>query len=477
MLFNSLDFFIFFVVVYGLYQLRNRKWQNFMLLAASYVFYASWDWRFLSLIWFSTILDYFCGKKIDESQNLQIRKKFLIVSLMGNLIVLGFFKYFNFFLTNLHEIFTFIGFNTSLKTLNIILPLGISFYTFQTMSYTIDIYRKEMKATKSFWDFALFVAFFPQLIAGPIERAKHLLPQIEKKRVLSLDDFFGGVHLIFYGLFQKMFIADNLAKIVDPVFTNTGPQNGAAVLVAMYAFNFQIFCDFAGYSNIARGLGKMMGFEIMVNFNLPFFAPNVQEFWNKWHISLSSWIRDYLYVPLFRSLTYVQGNLRVYYSLLISMVVIGLWHGASWHFVAFGLYYGFMLVAFIVLRAKLVQHINPKSIIGQKIWFLIRIVFMFHITALGMLLFRAQSLSQVRTMLLDILNHFSLNVQVFNYGINFMLIVFPLLLIQISQFLRQDQMVLYKQNIVLKSFVYAFMAYLILGWGVMSAQEFVYFQF
>jgi len=279
MLFNSLQFGIFFIIVFSLYAVSKHRWQNRLLLIASYVFYGSWDWRFLSLIFISTLLDYRCGIEIDKVGAVEKRRKFfLVLSVLGNLFILGFFKYCNFFALNLQNLLSGLGVAISPHFLHIILPVGISFYTFQTMSYTIDIYRKKMQPTRKFLDFALFVAFFPQLVAGPIERARHLLPQILLPRKLTLKKFYEGSYLIFWGLFLKIFVADNLAHIVDPVFALTPPYDGLKVLISLYAFAFQIFCDFAGYSNIARGLGKCMGFEIMVNFNLPIFQKIQRNF-------------------------------------------------------------------------------------------------------------------------------------------------------------------------------------------------------
>jgi D-alanyl-lipoteichoic acid acyltransferase DltB (MBOAT superfamily) len=263
-----------------------------MLLVASYVFYGSWDWRFLSLILISTFLDYLCGIKIHQSPDQRHRKIFLILSVCGNLSILGFFKYYDFFATSLGNLLGVLGLQIHPGLIHVILPVGISFYTFQTMSYTINIYRGRLKPTHHFFDFALFVAFFPQLVAGPIEWARNLLSQILKPRRVTLEKFYEGCYLIFWGLFQKMFVADNLARVVDPVFASAAPYNGLQVLIALYAFAFQIFCDFAGYSNIARGLGKCMGIDLMVNFNLPYFATNPREFWRRWHISLSIWLRD-----------------------------------------------------------------------------------------------------------------------------------------------------------------------------------------
>jgi len=325
MLFNSLEFLIFFAIVYSLYLVCNHRWQNRTLLVASYVFYGFWDWRFLSLIFVSTLVDYICGLKMASLPK-ENREIFLWISLSLNLSLLGFFKYFNFFTTNMIDLLALFNIQANATLLNIILPVGISFYTFQSLSYTIDIYRGEIKPTRKFIDFALFVALFTQLVAGPIERAKHLLPQVIQPRKTSMNHFYEGCFLIFWGLFEKIFVAGNLAKIVDPIFAADAPYQGMAVLLAMYAFSFKIFCDFDAYSNIAKGLGRCMGFDIMINFNLPFFVTNMQEFWNRWHISLSLWIRDYLYFPLFQGLKKFKGNLRVYIALLTSMTIIGLWH-------------------------------------------------------------------------------------------------------------------------------------------------------
>ncbi|MBE9529897.1 MAG: MBOAT family protein, partial [Proteobacteria bacterium] len=350
MLFNSVQFAIFFAIVYLLYLLLNHKGQNRLLLVASYVFYGCWDWRFLSLIAISTVVDYFCGLKIYESREKQKRKLFLFISVCSNLTILGFFKYFNFFTDNLYALLNGFGFSPDPFFLNIILPVGISFYTFQTISYSIDIYRKELNPTRKFLDFALFVSFFPQLVAGPIERAKNLLPQMLLPRKLTVDKFYEGCYLIFWGLFLKVFIADNLARMVDPVFSSSGPYDGVRVLLALYAFAFQIFGDFAGYSNIARGLAKCMGFDLMVNFNLPYFAVNPKDFWQRWHISLSTWFRDYLYIPLGGNR---HGQMNTCRNLAITMLLCGLWHGAAWTFIVWGAYHALLQIIHKLLQPLL----------------------------------------------------------------------------------------------------------------------------
>ncbi len=298
MLFNSLTFALFFVVVYALYLVLRHKGQNRMLLAASCVFYGAWDWRFLFLMFVSITTDYLCGRAIARSREDAARKRYVAVGVCVNLGILGFFKYYNFFADNLCALLERVGFCGNLPVLNIILPVGISFYTFQSMSYLVDVYRREVRPVDSYWDYALFVSFFPQLVAGPIMRAKVLLPQILAPRVVTREKFADGGYLILLGLFQKVFVADNLGRFVDASFSSQAPYNGYLVLSTLYFFAFQIFCDFAGYSNIARGLGKCMGFEIMINFREPYFATNPREFWRRWHISLSTWLRDYLYIPL-----------------------------------------------------------------------------------------------------------------------------------------------------------------------------------
>lgn len=440
-----------------------------MLLLASYVFYGFWDWRFLSLIFISTVVDYFCGLYIYESASIQKRKKFLLFSIVANLSLLGFFKYFNFFATSLSDLLNLFGLPVDMRYLHIILPVGISFYTFQTLSYTIDIYRGQMKPTKKFFDFALFVAFFPQLIAGPIERARRLLPQILSPRTVTLSKFHEGCFLIFWGLFEKIFIADNLAKIVDSVFAAQPPYGGSKVLIALYAFTFQIFCDFDGYSNIARGLGKCMGFEIMVNFHLPYFAANPVAFWRRWHISLSTWLRDYLYIPL-------GGNHRSEWmtcrNIAVTMILGGLWHGAALTFTLWGAYHGFLLIVH-----RRMCSFTSKRIKFRKISPVIRIIVFFHLFVLGLLIFRAQSISQIGQMLHALVLHFDITNQEVSLFLKFAMFVWPLFLVQWGQVKTKNLMFLYTRHWAIKTFTYALMTYLIIGWGVMSREEFYYFQF
>ena len=476
MLFNTLQFAIFFIIVYSLYLAFNHKWQNRMLLVASYIFYGSWDWRFLSLIFISTILDYFCGIIIHESDNARKRKIFLFFSIFVNLAILGFFKYFNFFAGSLQELVNIFGLSIQPRFLQIILPVGISFYTFQTMSYTIDIYYRKMEPTRKFFDFALFVAFFPQLVAGPIERAKHLLPQILSPRKLTLDKFYEGCYLIFWGLFLKVFVADNLAKIVDPVFSSEFPYSGVKILIALYAFAFQIFGDFAGYSNIARGLGKCMGFDIMVNFNLPYFATNPSEFWKRWHISLSSWLRDYLYIPLGGNR---KGSFMTYRNLAITMLLGGLWHGAAWTFVVWGGYQGVLLIIHRLFQPLLKKIPSPKNIFIGKIWFLIRVIFFFHLICLGWLIFRSESMTQLYNMLSSLIFNFRFirYIGIKTISLEVLSFVWLLLGIQIFQYYKNDLMVILKTRTLTRAVIYLTIFYSLILFGVEGGKEFIYFQF
>jgi len=316
-------------------------------LLASYFFYGCWDWRFLGLIWLSTIVDFACGRELDKRKrgttgedggpssepyfhSRRGRRTILFVSVAANLGILGFFKYFDFFVGSAATLLDMIGLPLERRLLNVILPVGISFYTFQTLSYTIDIYRGQIRAHGSLLDFAVFVAFFPQLVAGPIVRAREFIPQVSRRRHLNLDQIYEGGYLILWGLFKKVVIADNLALLVDGVFQSDAPLLGGTVLVALYAFSVQIYCDFSGYSDIARGCAKMMGFEIRLNFKLPYFESNPAEFWRRWHISLSTWLRDYLYIPLGGNR---KGATRTCINLALTMILGGLWHGAAWTFV------------------------------------------------------------------------------------------------------------------------------------------------
>lgn len=476
MLFNSFQFAAFFIVVYFLYLALRFRWQNRMLLVASCVFYGSWDWRFLFLLFASISVDFFCARKIHASGDARVRKNFLVLSVAVNLAALGFFKYFNFFAGSLQALLSRIGLNLPVHALDIILPLGISFYTFEAISYVWDVYRRKMAPTPRFSDYALFVTYFPHLIAGPIMRAKDLLPQICAPRTLNLALFFEGVYFITWGLFEKVVVADNLAGLVNPVFSGGAPYRGVEVLLALYAFAFQIFCDFDGYSNMARGLGKCMGFDIMFNFNLPYFATNPREFWQRWHISLSTWLRDYLYIPLGGN---KNGTVQMYRNLWLTMLLGGLWHGASWTFVIWGFYQGALLVIHRILSPYLALVFpRPGPVLG-RLWLGARIIFFFHVVCLGWLFFRAQSLPQAGQMLQALagtFHAFQPSVLI-GGGIQLMLIIWFLLIIQIAQFVKNDRVFIFRQHWLVQGLVYGLTVTLILVFGANSGKEFIYFQF
>ena len=345
MLFNSIEFLLFLPTVFILYWFvfnKNLRVQNLLILVSSYFFYGWWDYRFLSLIFLSTIVDYIIGLNIPKQDSKRKQKLLLWFSVLFNLTVLGFFKYFNFFIDSWIDLFGSIGYEIkSVWSLNIILPVGISFYTFQTMSYTIDIYRKKLEPTKDFISFASFVSFFPQLVAGPIERATNLLPQILTKREFKYEQGVQGLRLILWGMFKKVVIADSLAPIVDDVFTNYNNYGGGTLWLGAIYFSFQIYCDFSGYSDIAIGTSKLFGFELMSNFKFPYFSRNIGEFWRRWHISLSTWFRDYLYIPLGGS---QEGKLKSIRNIFVIFLVSGFWHGANRTFILWGLFHSILFL-------------------------------------------------------------------------------------------------------------------------------------
>lgn len=336
MLFNSIDFAVFLPIVFLLYWFvvnKNLKLQNLLIVVASYVFYGWWDWRFLSLIVFSTFVDYSIGVLLRNEENQVKRKILLWTSILVNLGFLGFFKYYNFFVDNFVTAFSFFGQDIQGNSLNIILPVGISFYTFQTLSYTIDVYRRKLDPTNDFVAFSAFVSFFPQLVAGPIERATHLLPQFYKERTFDYTKAVDGMRQILWGLFKKIVIADNCAEYANQIFNNSADLSGSTLVLGALFFAFQIYGDFSGYSDIAIGTSRLFGFDLMRNFNFPYFSRDIAEFWRRWHISLSTWFRDYLYIPLGGSRGGTWMKVR---NTFIIFIVSGFWHGANWTFIVWG---------------------------------------------------------------------------------------------------------------------------------------------
>lgn len=337
MLFNSVEFAVFLPIVFSIYWLLNKKSlrsQNFLLLLASYFFYACWDWRFLFLLVFSTLLDYFSGLQIENSTTDKRRKGWLILSIGINLGFLAVFKYYNFFIESFSAAFSVFGIQFHPTTLNIILPVGISFYTFHGLSYIIDVYKKRINAERNLTDYSLFVSFFPLLVAGPIERATHLLPQIKQKRQFDYSKAVDGMRQILWGLFKKIVIADASAGYANQIFQHYEDYSGGMLIIGAVLFAFQIYGDFSGYSDIALGTARLFGFELLQNFSFPYFSRDIAEFWRRWHISLSSWFRDYVYIPLGGSKGSLSMKIR---NTFIIFSLSGLWHGANWTFIVWGL--------------------------------------------------------------------------------------------------------------------------------------------
>ena len=395
MLFNSIEFLLFLPIVFVLYWFvfnKNLKHQNLLILFSSYMFYGWWDYRFLSLIFLSTIVDYIIGLNIPKQNSEKNQKLLLWCSVLFNLSVLGFFKYYNFFVDSWIDLFSSIGYEIkSVWTLNIILPVGISFYTFQTMSYTIDIYRKKLEPTKDFISFASFVSFFPQLVAGPIERASNLLPQILNKREFKYEQGVQGLRLILWGMFKKVVIADSLAPIVDDIFTNYQDFGGGTLWLGAIYFSFQIYCDFSGYSDIAIGTSKLFGFELMSNFKFPYFSRNIGEFWRRWHISLSTWFRDYLYIPLGGS---KGGKWKSIRNIFIIFLVSGFWHGANWTFIFWGLFHSILFLPSFIFKTnrKYTTSIIAENTLLPSPKEFIQVITTFILVTIGWVFFRSDTI-------------------------------------------------------------------------------------
>ncbi|MGE0285975.1 MAG: MBOAT family protein [Bradyrhizobium sp.] len=373
--FVSVEFFVLAAIVLALLPLLAHRNQNIVILIASYVFYGWWNWRYLPLIIIISLIDYYCAFAIDSTKIERRRKLYLAIGLCANIGILAYFKYTDFLIDTVNVVA-----GTHWPLLHILLPIGVSFHTFQSMSYTIDVYRRKILPIRNPLDYQLFVTFFPQLVAGPIERATQLLPQVLTHRKTTQYDVADGLALILRGYFKKVVIADNLAPIVDAVYASGSSRTGLAVVFATYAFALQIYCDFSGYTDIARGVARLMGFRLMENFKQPYFATNPSDFWRRWHISLSTWLRDYLYIPLGGNR---HGELRTYVALSLTMLIGGIWHGASWTFVLWGAYHGLALViyrAFFRNRQRLPTWAKPIAIVA-----------FFQFTCFGWMLFRAQT--------------------------------------------------------------------------------------
>jgi len=472
MLFNSVSYLVFLPVVFIIYWILKKKpgIKNLFILIASYVFYACWDFRFLILIIISTLADYFIGIYLEKVRHKTQRRYLLFISLFVNLSILVFFKYYNFFIDSWISLNSSFGFKAHINTLNIILPVGISFYTFQTLSYTIDIYKKRIQPTRNIIEFGAFVSFFPQLVAGLIERASNLLPQFKKTRNFSYHQARSGIELIIWGLFQKIVIADNCATYVNTIFRNYESLNSLSLIMGAIYFAFQIYGDFAGYSNIAIGSARLLGFDLMRNFNYPYFSKNLGEFWRRWHISLSTWFRDYVFIPLGGSKFNTAKTIR---NITVVFLVSGFWHGANWTFIFWGGMHALFYMPLIFLKKKLPDtSFTPITHFKE----FIKITGTFSIVCLAWIFFRSPSLSSSFEYLQRMLLNMDFKLQyltIERYNIELMPLI--LLFVSIEWFSKNNEQPFFGKYRFIKTI---FTLLLILVFGVYSKHSnFIYFQF
>jgi alginate O-acetyltransferase complex protein AlgI len=487
MLFNSIDFVLFLPIVFTLFWSMagfGLRVQNLIIVAASYVFYGWWDWRFLSLIAFSTLLDFGIAHMLGREERAAKRKLLLAASIVINLGLLGFFKYYNFFLDNFVTAFTVMGMPIRVGMLNVLLPVGISFYTFQTLSYSIDVYRKHLKPTNDPIAFAAFVCFFPQLVAGPIERATNLLPQFQSQRQFDYTKAVDGMRQMLWGLFKKVVIADNCAEYANIVFNNSADYSGSTLVMGAMLFAFQIYGDFSGYSDIAIGCSRLFGFDLMRNFAFPYFSRDIAEFWRRWHISLSTWFRDYLYIPLGGSRGGTRTKVR---NTFVIFIVSGFWHGANWTFIFWGLLHALFFLP-LLLASKNRDNLSPVALgrMFPSMGELIRIVGTFSFVCLAWIFFRAESLGHAWTYISSM---FSTNMFAIPYIIepetgNHILpkmVFLMILILLISEWWgREKQFALSQLEKSLGTaarFGIYFTLLLLIFWFGGSEQEFIYFQF
>lgn len=495
MMFYELSFLIPFFVFYVFYIYFDLRKQNILITASSYYFYGLWDWRFLSLLIIQTGSDYICARIIDKNINNQkIKKIALIFSITFNLSMLGFFKYANFFVESFLHAFPYFG-NYSEKFLQLVLPAAISFYTFESMSYVIDVYRGTIKAEKDIIGFAAFISFFPKLVAGPIERAHTLLAQINQQRKCTFEGFLSGSRLFVWGLFKKLVVADNLGALAEPIFSDPSKYDSFTLLLGAYCFTLQIYGDFSGYTDMARGLSRMMGMELSLNFNLPYLSTSITDFWRRWHMTLGSWLRDYIYIPLGGSRTTLSRNVI---NLMITFFASGLWHGANWTFVTWGILYG-LLTSIETIFSKSSYNYLTKYI---PTW--IKIVLTFHIVVILWVIFRCNSISTAWVYLSKMFSMFDFSIlksflkmilysktwpDVMNNTLSLLsptavrhLILFSiygvtLLTIHLVQYIKENKEFDMQIGIVSRSLIYSIVIYQLIMLGAQNAVQFIYFQF
>jgi alginate O-acetyltransferase complex protein AlgI len=484
MIFTSFDFLLFLPIVFAIYWMlpKNGGSRNKLILVASYFFYGYWDWRFLGLILFSTVVDFIIAKKI-QSTTKKKSKRLLYISLFVNVGLLGVFKYFNFFLDNFVEVFTFLGEPIDINRIDIILPVGISFYTFQTLSYTIDVYKRTLKPSDNFIEFAAYVSFFPQLVAGPIERASNLLPQFKKEKKFDYHQGVLGLKQILWGVIKKVVIADNCAVIVNELFQNQIDHNGITLFIGAALFAFQIYGDFSGYSDIAIGTSRLFGFNLMQNFNFPYFSRDIAEFWRKWHISLTTWFRDYIYIPLGGSKVSLLKKIR---NIFIIFLISGFWHGANWTFIIWGAINALYFLPLLIL-GKNRKNLNNTRLLIPSVLDLLKMSFTFFLVTVSWVFFRADDI----TIATDILQKFFLDLfskksfvetyNLFYWDFNFTTFILILVFIVIEWIGKNDQFAIEKigENWRrLPKFIFlTFIFILIVNFMATEKSPFIYFDF
>ena len=482
MLFNSIDFAVFLPIVFVLYWFvfsKSIKLQNLLIVFASYVFYGWWDWRFLTLILFSTLVDFAVGIKLSQENQKSKRRLLLMTSVLVNLGFLGLFKYYNFFLDNFTNAFTVLGYNFDGHSLSIILPVGISFYTFQTLSYTIDVYRKNLNPTKDIIAFTAFVSFFPQLVAGPIERATNLLPQFYKERKFDYSKAVDGMRQILWGLFKKVVIADNCAVFVNFIFDNSSELSGSSLALGAILFSFQIYCDFSGYSDIAIGTSRLFGFNLKQNFAFPYFSRDIAEFWRRWHISLSTWFRDYLYIPLGGSRGGLLNKVR---NTLIIFVVSGFWHGANWKFIIWGALNAIYFLPLLLTNNNRVNlEIVAKNRVLPSISECLKMSATFSLVAFAWIFFRAENFSHATSYIeaMFSISLFSIpEILTPKITMVYTLLLIPILLV--TEWLQRGELhglSIERLRRPERWIIYTTVLIMIVTFGKFGESEFIYFQF
>jgi D-alanyl-lipoteichoic acid acyltransferase DltB (MBOAT superfamily) len=476
MLFNSFEFLIFFSIVTISFYLLPHKYRWLLLLISSCYFYAAFIPIYLFILFFTIIIDYLSGIYIEKIKQ-RHKKKLLLISIIANLLILFFFKYFNFFIDNINTIYEYLGIVANLKPLNLILPIGLSFHTFQAMSYTIEVYRGNQKAEKHFGIYALYVMFYPQLVAGPIERPQNILPQLHKRISFSYSNLTSGLEQMLWGFFKKIVIADRLAIVVNEIYNNPNEYEGLTLVMGAIFFAFQIYCDFSGYSDIAIGCAKVMGIDLMKNFNTPYFSKSITEFWKRWHISLSTWFRDYVYIPM-------GGNRTIkwkwYYNLIITFLLSGFWHGANWTYIVWGIYHGVLLI--VEAQFKLFNKITNKYIN------LLLMLKSFILVMFGWIFFRANSINDAINIIFSIFNFKNYSLHQLSlyivptsrntvYSIDILLSYLMIFTLIILEYIFSTKLKFEEQRYSIRLTAYTIGIVLILLIGAFNKNEFIYFQF